>query len=83
MAQLGVVIRKTGQYVAKIDTLAAGTRYKMLGPPRGDDEQLAYQDLCYIRAAAEGAPSHVDGLCAMQTAAKPYRPQANGGAQKC
>ena len=48
MAQLGVVIWKTGQYVAKIDTLAAGARYKMLGPPRGA-----------------------------------YRPQANGGAQKC
>ena len=76
MAQLGVVIRKTGQYVAKIDTLAAGTRYKMLGPPRGDDEQLAYQDLCYIRAAAEGAPSHVDALCAMQTAAKLLRDEA-------
>ena len=76
MAQLGVVIRKTGQYVAKIDTLAAGTRYKMLGPPRGDDEQVAYQDLCYIRAAAEGAPSHVDGLCAMQTAAKLLRDEA-------
>ena len=67
MAQLGVVIRKTGHYVAKIDTLAAGTRYKMLGPPRGDDEQVAYQDLCYIRAAAEGAPS-------------PYRRRAFPGA---
>ena len=76
MAQLGVVIRRTGHYVAKIDTLAAGTRYYMLGPPRGDDEQQAYQDLCYIRAAAEGAPSRVEGLCAMQTAAKLLRDEA-------
>ena len=48
----------------------------MVGPPRGDDEQQAYQDLCYIRAAAEGSPTRVQGLHAMQTAAKLLRDEA-------
>ena len=69
MAQLGVVCERNGQYVAKIETLDLGTRYKFTGPPRGDDEQQASQDLCYIRAAAEGTPTRVGGLQAMQSAA--------------
>ena len=76
MSNLGVVTQQYNQLVAKIATYDLGKRYRFAGPLRGDDEQLAYQDLCYIRAAAEGAPSHVDGLCAMQTAAKLLRDEA-------
>ena len=76
MSTLGVVAQEDNQFVAKVATYDLGKRYQFAGPLRGDDEQLAYQDLCYIRAAAEGAPSHVDGLCAMQTAAKLLRDEA-------
>ena len=76
MSNLGVVTQKYRQFVAKIATYDLGKRYQFAGPLRGDDEQLAYQDLCYIRAAAAGAPSHVDGLCAMKTAAKLLRDEA-------
>ena len=76
MSNLGVVTQKDNQFVAKIATYDLGKRYQFAGPLRGDDEQLAYQDLCYIRASAEGAPSHVDALCAMQTAAKLLRDEA-------
>ena len=79
MSTLGVVTQEDNQFVAKVATYALGKRYRFAGPLRGDDEQLAYQDLCYIRAAAEGAPSHVDALCAMQTAAKLLRDEANSG----
>ena len=64
MSTLGVVTQEDNQFVAKVATYDLGKRYRFAGPRRGDDEQLAYQDLCYIRAAAAGAPSHVDGLCA-------------------
>ena len=76
MSSLGGVCKRKGEFLAKVDTVDAGTRYYIVGPPRGDDEQQAYQDLCYIRAAAEGAPSRVEGLCAMQTAAKLLRDEA-------
>ena len=76
MSNLGVVTQKDNQFVANVATYDLGKRYRFAGPLRGDDEQLAYQDLCYIRAAAEGAPSHVDALCAMQTAAKLLRDEA-------
>ena len=76
MAQLGVVCTRNGKHVAKIATYELGTRYKFTGPPRGDDEQQAYQDLFYIRAAAEGAPTRVQGLHDMQTAAKLLRDEA-------
>ena len=76
MSTLGVVAQEDNQFVAKIATYDLGKRYRFAGPLRGDDERLAYQDLCYIRAAADGAPSHVDGLCAMQTAAKLLRDEA-------
>ena len=61
MSALGIVAQKDNQLFAKIATYDLGKRYQFAGPLRGDDERLAYQDLCYI----------------------PYRPQANGGAQKC
>ena len=70
MSQLGVVTKKDNQFVAMIATYDLDTRYQFAGPLRGDDEQQADQDLCYIRAAAEGAPTRVEGLRAMQTAAK-------------
>ena len=76
MSNLGVVTQEDRQFVAKISTSDLGKRYRFAGPLRGDDEQLAYQDLCYIRAAAAGAPSHVDGLRAMKTAAKLLRDEA-------
>ena len=76
MSTLGVVTQEDNQFVAKVATYDLGKRYQFAGPLRGDDEKLAYQDLCYIRAAAAGAPSHVDGLCAMQTAAKLLRDEA-------
>ena len=53
MSTLGVVTQKDNQFVAQIATYDLGKRYRFAGPLRGDDEQLAYQDLCYIRAAAE------------------------------
>ena len=76
MLSLGGVCQRKGQLLAKVDTFDAGTRYYIVGPPRGDDEQQAYQDLCYIRAAAEGASTHVQGLHAMQAAAKLLRDEA-------
>ena len=76
MAQLGGVVRIKGKFVAKIDTLDDGERYAMIGPPRGDDEQQAFQDLCYIRSAAEGVPTHAGKLQAMQQAAKLWRVRA-------
>ena len=76
MLSLGGVCQRKGQRLAKVDTFDAGTRYYIVGPPRGDDEQQASQDLCYIRAAAEGAPSRLEGLHAMQTAAKLLRDEA-------
>ncbi len=48
MSNLGVVTQKDNQFVAKIATYDLGKRYQFAGPLRGDDEQLAYQDLCYI-----------------------------------
>ena len=76
MLSLGGVCQRKGQFLAKVDTFDAGTRYYIVGPPRGDDEQQAYQDLCYIRAVAEDSPTRVQGLQAMQTAAKLLRDEA-------
>ena len=67
-SRLGKLVTKHQKVQAIIDTDYMGTRYKFTGPPRGDDEQQAEQDLCYIRAAAEGAQDRVEGLHAMQTA---------------
>ena len=76
MSELGVVTQKDNQFVAKIATYDLGQRYQFAGPLRGDDEQQAHQDLSYIRAAAEGAPTRAQGLHAMQTAAKLLRDEA-------
>ena len=54
-SRLGKLATKHQKVQAIIDTDYMGTRYKFTGPPRGDDEQQAEQDLCYIRAAAAGA----------------------------
>ena len=75
-SRLGKLVTKHNKVQAIIDTDYMGTRYYFTGPPRGDDEQQAHRDLCYIRAAAEGSLSHVDGLCAMQVAAKLLRDEA-------
>ena len=75
-SRLGSLVTKHQKVQAIIDTDYMGTRYYFTGPPRGDDEQQAHRDLCYIRAAAEGSLSHVDGLCAMQVAAKLLRDEA-------
>ena len=80
MLSLGGVSQRKGQCLAKVDTFDAGTRYYIVGPPRGDDEQQAYSDLSYIRAAAEGAPTRAHGLRAMQLAAKCLRDEVQGGA---
>ena len=53
-SRLGKLATKHQKVQAIIDTDYMGTRYKFAGPPRGDDEQQAHRDLCYIRAAAEG-----------------------------
>ena len=76
MSELGFVTQKDSQFVARVNTKVLGTQYQFVGPLRGQDEQLAYQDLCYIRAAAEGAPTRVQGLRDMQTAAKLLRDEA-------
>ena len=68
--------QKDSQFVARVNTKVLGTQYQFVGPLRGQDEQLAYQDLCYIRAAAEGALTRVQGLRDMQTAAKLLRDEA-------
>ena len=54
MSELGFVTQKDNQFVAKINTKDLGTQYQFTGPLRGDDEEQAVQDLCCIRAAAEG-----------------------------
>ena len=61
MSELGFVTQKDSQFVAKINTKDLGTQYRFAGPLRGEDEQQAYQDLYYIRAAAEGAPLQAPG----------------------
>ena len=76
MSELGFVTQKDSQFVARVNTKVLGTQYQFVGPLRGQDEQLAYQDLCYIRAAAEGALTRVQGLRDMQTAAKLLRDEA-------
>ena len=75
-SRLGKLVTKHNKVQATIDTDYMGTRYYFAGPPRGDDEQQAEQDLCYIRAAAEGASTREQGLRAMQTAAKLLRDEA-------
>ena len=75
-SRLGKVLTKKQKFQAVIDTDYQGTRYHFTGPPRGDDEQQAHQDLVYIRAAAEGSPTRVQGLQAMQTVAKLLRDEA-------
>ena len=72
MAHLGGVINKDGQFIAKIDTKESGTRFKMVGPVR-DEEQLAARDLSFMRAAADGEATRTGGLKAMQLAAKNLR----------
>ena len=79
-SRLGKLATKHQKVQAIIDTDYMGTRYKFTGPPRGDDEQQAEQDLCYIRAAAEGAQTRVEGLHAMQTAAL-QAPGQRGGSK--
>ena len=76
MSELGFVTQKDSQFVARVNTKVLGKQYQFVGPLRGQDEQLAYQDLCYIRAAAEGALTRVQGLRDMQTAAKLLRDEA-------
>ena len=76
MSELGFVTQKDSQFVAKVNTKVLGKQYQFVGPLRGQDEQQAYQDLCYIRAAAEGALTRVQGLRDMQTAAKLLRDEA-------
>ena len=76
LSRLGKVSTKHNKLRAVIDTDDVGVRYYFTGPPRGDDEQQAEQDLCYIRAAAAGAQTRVEGLHAMQTAAKLLRDEA-------
>ena len=76
LSRVGKLATKHNKLQAVIDTDDVGTRYYFTGPPRGDDEQQAYQDLCYIRAAAEDAPTRVQGLHAMQSAAKLLRDEA-------
>ena len=76
MSELGIVTQRDNEFVATIATYDLGQRYRFAGPLRGDDEQQAYQDLYYIRAAAEGAPTRVQALRAMQTAAKLLRDEA-------
>ena len=77
---LGGVINKASQFIAKVETKESGTRFKMEGPAR-DDEQQAAQDLSSIRAAADGQATLSGGLKAMQLAAKHLRDAAlTGGA---
>ena len=64
------MIQNQGQFDAKVDTHDEGIRYQMFGPPRGDNDKQAFQDLCCIRSAAEGVPTHTEKLQAMQEAAK-------------
>lgn len=75
MAHLGGVINKNGEFIAKIDTKESGTRFKMMGPVR-DEEQQAAQDLSSIRAAADKELTRSGGLEAMQLAAKYLRDEA-------
>ena len=65
MAHLGGVIDKEGKFIAKIDTKESGTRFKMVGPVR-DDEQQAAQDLSAIRAAAHGKVTRLAKLQASE-----------------
>ena len=71
----GSIENVDGRFIAKIDTHDSGTRIKMEGPLR-DDEQEAAQDLAYIRAAADGEATRLAGLQAMKLAAKLLRDAA-------
>ena len=62
MSELGFVTQKDSQFVAKVNTKVLGKQYQFFGPQRGQDEQQAYQDLCYIRAAALTGPRPTGGL---------------------
>ena len=80
MAHLGGVINRAGHFVAKVETKESGTRFKMEGPGR-DDEQQAAQDLSAIRAAADGVATRPAKLQAMQLAAKHLRDEAKATAR--
>ena len=54
MSELGFVTQKDSQFVARVNTKVLGTQYQFVGPLRGQDEQLAYQDLCSYRHQANG-----------------------------
>ena len=54
LSRLGKVSTKHNKLQAVIDTDDVGVRYYFTGPSRGDDEQQAHRDLCYIRAALTG-----------------------------
>ena len=80
MAHPGGVIKKDGKSIAKIETKESGTRFKMVGPPRVDEQQAA-QDLSAIRAAADGEATRLAKLQAMQLAAKQLRDGAKAAAR--
>ena len=61
-SRLAKLVTKHNKVQAIIDTAYMSTRFYFTGPPRGDDEQQAEQDLCYIRVAAEGASTREQGL---------------------
>ena len=87
MSELGFVTQKDSQFVAKINTKDLGKQYRFTGPPRGEDEQQAYQDfqnkLCNLVCApiciqARTLAPHVP-LIRKSLISVPYRHQANGG----
>ena len=75
-ARLGRVVTKHGSFKAEIDTKDEGERHYITGPPRGDDEQRASDDLLRIRASADCASTRFDGLQAMRITAKRLNDEA-------
>ena len=49
-SRLAKLVTKRNKVQAIIDTAYMSTRFYFTGPPRGNDEQQAEQDLCYIQA---------------------------------
>ena len=76
--RLAKLVTKHNKVQAIIDTAYMSTRFYFTGPPGGDDEQQAEQDLCYIRVAAEGASTREQGLHAKALARGGFAQDAAG-----
>ena len=66
-------------FFAKVETKEPGDHYKMEGPKT--DEKEAFQDLDYIRSAAEGEATRAEGLHSMTVATKKLQDEVKAETQ--